>query len=373
MTARVGPRVFDRAVVGLLLAVALVDTWSLASAGDLRGPVWLAGAVQVWTVLLLLVRRQRPFAVAVLSVAVTVGWWLLEGDPPIASAVTLSAAVTAYSLGRFESDRRRAGLGLLVIAVGLSMHLALDSRVNGWGDVAAELPWDLLVLGTWVAGALVRYRHLYAESLRAAGAREERHRITRELHDVVVHGLSVMVVQAEAAGALLETGRTDRARQALGEITSVGRASLEDLRASIANLSGVPLAEGAAGSGLAAVDDLAERVRGAGLRIDVRRVGPARPVSPAVSLAAYRVVQECLTNILRHSTARHANVELAFVDERLRVTVADHGPPLTPHVMGNGVGLSGLTERVRALGGELRSGQSGTGFAVTADVPLATP
>jgi signal transduction histidine kinase len=361
----------DVALAAAVLLLAASDVWSYAGSGDLSRPLWLAGLCLGSVGLLTLLRRHDPFVMTVGMAAVTLGWWALEGDPPIASAVTVGFAVAAYALGRHERRRGLAWTGLGVIVVGLALHLLLDSRVDSWDQVAAELPWDLLVVGMWLLGALLRYRELYDEGVRLAAAREERARIARELHDVAVHGLSMMVVQAEAADVLLEAGEPERARDSLNAISQLGRRSLDDLRASVSTLRGDDEgADRAPAPGLADLDGLVRQVRATGLDVEVATSGTAREVPAAVGLVAYRVVQESLTNALRHSRAGRADVQLDYRSDGLVVTVRDQGPAARAAAITPGSGLRGMAERVRAVGGRLRTTGGGRdGFTVVAELP----
>jgi signal transduction histidine kinase len=366
-----------RSDVAITLAVLLLagsDVWAFSVSGELARPTWIAGLCLVTVAALTILRRSRPFEMTCLMALVTVGWWLVEGDPPIASAVTAGFAVAAYSLGRHEARRVQAWLGLATVLVCLVLHLLLDSRVDSWDQVADELPWDLLIVGMWLVGALLRYRELYAEEVRLVSARAERTRIARELHDVAVHGLSMMVVQAEAADALLETGDTARARRSLLDIQQLGRRSLDDLRSSVSTLRDEDAsAARTPAPGLADLDDLVDRVRATGLEVHVTTTGTRREVPAAVGLTAYRVVQESLTNTVRHSSGRRAAVGLDYAPHGLVVRVCDDGP--AARTGGSpGSGLLGMAERVRAVGGRLTTGGGGTeGFTVVAELPWGRP
>lgn len=354
----------------VVAAVACAEVWTLGS-GELRGPAWVALSVQLVVAALLVWRRERPFVMTCVMTAVTVGWWLVEGDPPISSAVTVAFAVAAYSLGRHERDRRFAWAGLAVVALGLTLHLALDSGVESWEDVGAELPWDLLILGTWAVGALLRYREMYVEGVRRAAVAEERTRVARELHDVVVHGLTVMVVQAEAASALLDGGDTARAARALEAIQSVGRRSLTDLRRSVAVLRGSGEALRAPVPDLAALDELVAEVQRAGITVRLQRTGAVEGIAPAIQLAGYRIVQESLTNTLRHTAATTVDVLVAAVADCLTVRIDDGGPARPKNgTAGGGVGLASMEERVALVGGSLHAAPRGGGFRVEASFPL---
>lgn len=261
---------------------------------------------------------------------------------------------------------------------------SVDRLVNV-GQEVTEL-WLLLVAAYAVGdGMRSRRAHLAAVEQRTADlAREERQRavlavaaerarITRELHDVVAHGISVMVVQAQGASAALDR-HPDRAATALQHVITTGRASLAEMRrllaagrtdaAQDAPLTPLP--------GLGAVPALIDQLRSAGMRIELHVDGAPAAVPAAVDLSAYRIVQEALTNTLKHAgPGAGAVLRLAFEPGRLRVEVSDDGTGLADGADGRGNGLRGIAERVAMLGGELETGPAdGGGFRLRATLPL---
>ncbi len=260
--------------------------------------------------------------------------------------------------------------GVAVGAIGLAVSRDADAA-----DVAVNY---FVFVTAWVAGDTVRSqreRVALVDAQREEEARravaDERVRIARDLHDVVAHHLSVIVVQAEAAQEVLAT-RPDRAGDAMGTVADTARTALGELRLVV----GVLRSDGgrAPQPDLDAVDDLVASVRQAGLEVAVRTEGEPRVVGGVVGVAAYRVVQEALTNVLRHAAAGQAEVALAYGDDALVVTVSDDGrggrmpDPDRP----GGHGLAGMRERVTVLGGSLDAGpRAEGGFAVRARLPLA--
>src|SRR5207302_7713212 len=205
-------------------------------------------------------------------------------------------------------------------------------------------------------------------NIRRAAA-EEQARISRELHDVIAHNVSVMTIQAAAARDVFETDPT-RARAALASIESTGRAALTELRRlpSAVRDGGQP--ELAPQPGLAGLEELVEQVRRAGLEVDLTVQSERPPLPAALDLSAYRIVQEALTNTLKHASARHAWVEVRFQDGRLDVVVRDDGVGAAPNG-DSGRGLVGMRERVHLLGGSLDAGpQPGGGYLVSAQLPV---
>jgi signal transduction histidine kinase len=241
-------------------------------------------------------------------------------------------------------------------------------------------------IGAVLAGDNVRNRRAYlveleeraerAEALRAAEAREavteERTRIARELHDVVAHSVSVMVVQAGAARRIAERDPV-RAAEALGTIERVGRESLEELR----RVLGVLRADGSAGNGTApqpdldGLDGLVARCAEAGLAVDLVVDGPVRPVPPGIGLTAYRIVQESLTNVLKHAGAQAASVTLGYRPDAITIEVGDDGRGAAADSGPAGHGIAGMRERAATCGGSLRAGpRPGGGFRVRAVLPI---
>jgi signal transduction histidine kinase len=242
----------------------------------------------------------------------------------------------------------------------------------------------LLLAATWAVADSARTRRAHLATLQARAddlQREqqqrtalavatERGRITRELHDVVAHGLSVMVVQALGAKAML-TREPERTENALTNIVTTGRASLAEMRQLLGLVRTEPHAELAPQPSLATLPDLVDRVRDGGTPVDFRVTGQPATLPAVIELAAYRIVQEALTNTLKHTPpGTGSTVALAFGPAGLAIRVTDRGDPVPPPPPGNG--LRGITERVHAIGGDLRAGPApGGGFEVWARLPCA--
>jgi signal transduction histidine kinase len=320
-------------------------------------------------------RREQPlWVLAAITVAVTVAALSVPGQPPFASFVAVMVA--CFALGQ-HARLRLAVAGLAVPALPVAVLAALDATAT-----PQELVFPVFYFGAaWGAGRLVRRRQELAR--RMAGlvaaleqqqednarlaAEAERHRIAREVHDTVAHSLGVILIQAEAAQELLERrGRPDRPVEV---IQSTARATLEELRGVLGAMRGD---EPAAQPGLAALDALVERFRRAGVEVSLQVDGVSQ-VPAAVDAAAYRLVQEGLTNVLRHARGAAAAIRVSSNDEGLLVRVRDDGDgsPIDPRLVGSGYGLAGMRERVARLGGELVVGPlEGGGFGVEARLPL---
>jgi signal transduction histidine kinase len=200
----------------------------------------------------------------------------------------------------------------------------------------------------------------------------ERTRIARELHDIVAHNVSVMVVQAEAAEEMLERNKPDRARIPVRKIEETGRAALTDMR----RLVGI-LRDGdvrpvlAPQPGIANLDVLLVKVRESGLPVELEVRGAPVPLPPGIDLSAFRIVQEALTNALKYAGRAHAHVLVRFTPGALELEVRDDGAGGAAARSGGGHGLVGMHERVALFGGELRAGPDPKGgFRVQARLPL---
>jgi signal transduction histidine kinase len=258
----------------------------------------------------------------------------------------------------------------------------LSGQVVGTPD---PIPAVLLLGGSWLVGDNVRARRAYTAELEERAVRlerereeqgvravaEERARISRELHDVVTHHVSVIAVQAGAAG---EEATTDPAREALWLIQQTSRQVLTELRSMLDVLqideAGQELAPQPS---LREVDQLVAQSRTAGLPVELVITGQQRELPAIVDLAAYRIVQEALTNTRSHAGAAHARVELRYSDAALALEVTDDGRVVAGQAGngGGGRGLVGMRERVALVGGELEVGpRPGGGFRVAAVLPL---
>ena len=379
---------------GCLAVVLAINLGGSESVSANRDPDALTVALTVVAVGSIALRRRFPLGVLVVSLACILGLVLVKGTVGVATIALFIAAYTAVAF----SSPRRSRAAISVVVGGLFLTWLLDpvdlSREGGLLNAAAFAGVLLLatnsrarreraeadLLAADQRTALERER-ADAERERAAfAAAEERLRITRELHDVIGHAMSVMVVQAGAAGRLLETSDPARARTAVGEIERTGRAAMAEMRTLLGVLrDGEPEADGVPRTPAPGLDDvgaLVARVADAGLPTSLEVHGVPVTLSTGVGLAAYRVVQEALTNSLKHSGATSASVDLTYGPSGLEVVVSDdgHGTSDDEPVAGAGHGLPGMRERVAAYGGELAVGdRAGGGFRVRASFPVGVP
>jgi signal transduction histidine kinase len=378
------PRVLDALLAGVL-TVALQLQLGLGDAPG-AGPLTVLAGLAL--TLPLAWRRRAPLAVvvaygAVAALQAAFGGGIFDGEPPLVAAL-VTGGVAFYSLGAHADERAAlAGLGLGVLGlwatVVVSDHTDLASYLFSAGLVA---------LSPWLAGRTSHARTLRGEALereREGRARnavsQERQRIARELHDVVAHGLVVMVVQAQGARRILDQD-PERARDALKAIEQTGQTALAEMRHSLGILR-----EDAAQADLAPqptlhdLDALLEEMRRAGLVVDLRIEGERRALAEGIDRSAYRIVQEALTNTIKHAGLVPTQVTVVYGADELRLEIADSGPPTPARARADGNGdaqspaghgLVGMRERVRLYGGELEAaGDSRHGFVVRARIPLA--
>lgn len=350
-------------LLDLALAAALAVLGVAEVAGTSPSPEGFAFAVGLAAPLAL--RRIVPVvaALAVLGVALIDAIGGGEGGEYL--FFTIVVLVALYSLGAYADFQR----GLVALAGCLA--LAWWSVSEGDGGASDFAFAAVVVIAPWIVGRIAGKR---LETIRATQARaeravaEERARIARELHDILAYAVGVMVVQAGAAQEVLE--RDPRAaRSALASIRATGKDALVDLRRmlDLLRVEDAP-ADIEPQPGLGDLEALAERMRGAGMPVDISIEGEARRVPAGVALTVYRVAQEALTNVLKHSGGAAARLRLVYGSERLELEVADEGR--AGAATGDGHGLVGMRERVSVYGGELEAGRAADGgFRVRASMP----
>jgi signal transduction histidine kinase len=297
---------------------------------------------------------------------------------PFTTAATVAGLVAAFLLGNLP-DRTQARAGLVVV-LGAAAILMYNNPGHTTGELVV-VPAMFFV--AWLAGFALRQRAAQAEEAedravraeqeRAVATRiavaEERARIARELHDVVAHAVSVMVLQVGAVRHRLPQSLTED-KEALTDVEKAGRAALAEMRRLLGALHDGEDVERAPQPGLDSLDDLVEQVGKAGLPVRLQVEGDAVPLPRAIDLSAYRIVQEGLTNSLKHANASRADVTVRYGKEDLELLVRDDGVG-TSNADGLGHGLVGIRERVKIYGGEMsaRPGQEG-GFVLNARLPL---
>ncbi len=381
-------------LIALLAIMAMLDVvLGRGSSGAPTTTLWFCLPALAILVLPLFARRWFPFAGPA-------GYWLLAAgisfvDPlliPYPESIFLLGLVAAFLLGNLR-DVRQAGLGLAIV-VGAAATLLYNIPGHSVFQLVF-IPIDFAV--ALVAGLAVRARAeqaevaeshatqaeeqaevaeahaTQAEQERDAATRvavaEERARIARELHDIVAHAVSVMVLQVGAVRHRLDAMAEDR--DALRSVEQAGRGALTEMRRllSVMRRDGDGL-ELAPQPGLDGLDSLVKEIGRAGLPVELHLDGERFPLPPGIDLSAYRIVQEGLTNALKHARASHAEVTVRYAPDEVGIEVRDDGTCVTPSD-GHGHGLIGIRERVKLYGGEMTAGRTnGGGFTLSARLPL---
>ena len=373
------PRAVDIAVAVVLTVGSLITT----AASNHHGPIALLSAAALCATVAW--RRQAP-AVTTLVAVVAITIYEQAGASKSMTLEPLAALLNFYMLGRLPRDgaRRWVDAGLLALAIGAITLSPGNSHVI---DVLGT--WGLFVVLPFAAGRAIASRTALTSELRANAERlereqeerarraaaEERNRIARELHDVVAHSVSVMVIQTQAARRVAGADR-DAAREALRSVEACGREALSELRRMMGTVRhGDTELAGTAAPGLSQLDGLVARARAAGLPVELRVEGERHELSPGVDLVAYRVVQEALTNTIKHAGPARARVILTFGRESLELEITDtgRGPEAADdHDDAGGHGLLGMRERLALFGGELHTGKGRAGgFEVRARIPIS--
>jgi signal transduction histidine kinase len=375
--AREHPVATDRVLTAVLTAVSLAGLWlvSWSKTAHYRAPDAGGVLLTLAIVVPLLWRRQRPGLVLLVSGTALLGYDA-AGYP--SGLAWLACYWAVYSCAVYRR-RRDAFWPLVVWVAEILVHLALPARGGNAGQTA------LIFLGVtafvWLRGDAVRSGLAEAERQRELRARQavadERTRIARELHDVVSQALGVIVMQAGGAGTVPALTERD-AKAVLSTIEQTGRQAFAEMR----RLVGVLRDDGEAAAlvpqpTVGEIPALLARLAGAGLDVDLEIDGIQREVPAGVELSAYRIVQEALTNTLKHAGAGHATVRLVWSQDHLDVEVSDDGPaagftvPQQVRADSGGKGLVGMRERVMLFGGELEAGPSPHGgYRVAARLPL---
>ncbi|MDP1849242.1 MAG: sensor histidine kinase [Solirubrobacteraceae bacterium] len=371
-------RTLDPRIVDGLLALVLTVALQLRLAlGEEPGATPVAVLAGLALTLPLAWRRRAPLAVVLAYAAAAalgdaLGAGIFDGEPPLPPAL-ISGVIAFYALGAHAADRRAlAGLVLGIAGLWTTVIASDHADLASFGFSAG-----LVALSPWLAGRASRARRLRAEALereRDGRARtalsEERQRIARELHDTVAHGLVVMVVQAQGARRILDRD-PERAREALRAIEQTGQTALGEMRRSLGILrEETAQADRAPQPTLHDLEGLLEEMRRAGLLVDLRIEGERRALAEGVDRSAYRIVQEALTNTIKHAGLVPTRVTVSYGADELRLEIADDGPGLADGSSG-GHGLVGMRERVRLYGGELDAhSENSHGFVVRARIPL---
>jgi signal transduction histidine kinase len=382
---RFEPHVVDAALAVGLAVFGLVETWpGYVPRPENCGRVdWIAYLMPMLLALAatlpLALRRRYPVAVLLVNGAAMATWQVRGGESP--SAAFLAFFVAIFSAGAYAADRRRSLLaygGLAAIFLWL------------WWSSGQLDPWLVFMFvfatGIWLAGDALRTRTAeLKEHERRAGelelqrsaalrqaAAEERARIARELHDVIAHNLSVVVIQAGAAQRVLDE-QPEAAREALHQVEASGRVAMTEMRRLLGVLrrgDDEPLT--VPQPGVASLTTLLDDIRVAGLPVMLRTSGEDRTLPPGIDVSVYRIVQEALTNTLRHAGATKATVEIRYLPRAVEIEVVDDGRGAGEARPGGDVGhgLAGMRERAELFDGAFEAGpRPEGGFAVRVRLP----
>ena len=367
----------------LIVAAAVESTLEVVirrDSPDAPNPLWFALPATAIIVLPLLARRRFPFAAPAAVWVLSATLSFVDGRLVVfTTGVYVAGMAASFLLGNL-ANAAQAQRGLAVVIGGAAIIVYNSPNLPTVQVVLVPL---LFALG-WLAGFAVRERAeqaeaaeeraLQAERERDAAMRiavaEERARIARELHDVVAHAVSVMVLQVGAVRHKLPAERSED-REALENVERAGRTALVEMRRLLAALRpDGDDAELAPQPGLDNLDALAEQTGRAGLPVRVQVEGDPFPLPRAIDLSAYRIVQEGLTNALKHSHASEADVTVSYEPDEVRIEVRDDGAGAAPSD-GLGHGLVGIRERVKIYGGEMSAGPADEGgFVLGARLPL---
>ncbi|MFF4034611.1 sensor histidine kinase [Streptomyces sviceus] len=371
-----------------------VSLASETARGESRGTASSLAIVPIVLLLCLVValRRRMPERMLLLAVGLGVAQLALDVETTSADFAFLVIVYTVAATGARWASRLALTIGLCAAPVAQLRWPNAHSGVLG--NVAIMIFQTVPFALAWVLGDSIRTRRAYFAQLEERNARlekereaqakvavaAERARIARELHDVVAHNVSVMVVQADGAAYVLDAA-PDQAKKALETISSTGRQALAEMRRLLGVLRTGEHQEGGEyvpQPDVEQIEDLVEQCRGSGLPVDFKIEGTPRPLPSGVELTAYRIVQEALTNTRKHGGPNAgASVRLVYFDDGLGLLVEDDGKG-APHELyeeggadGAGHGLIGMRERVGMVGGTLDAGpRPGGGFRISALLPL---
>ena len=355
----------DLALAALLAVSAAAGSAVADELGRPSVPLHLPGYVLVVIAALSLsARRSRPL-VTLMTAAVCTGGYLALGYAY--GPIILVLMIAVYSAARHAPLRAAAWCAAATLML-LLAHLLTSDRALGWLGLVPAAAWVV------VPGALgygLHLRHQAGQQARAEAIRQrlddERLRVAQEVHDVVGHGLAAIKMQADIALHVMPR-QPDQAKVALEAISKTSQQALDELRTTLAAVRHVDGDDRAPTASLSRLDDLRRRMADAGVTVRVHTTGERTgALPPAVDLAGYRIVQESLTNVLRHGRCEQADVTVQYAADNVAITVANpvDGTPTN----GDGTGISGMRARVEALGGDFVAGPVAQRFEVRARLP----
>jgi len=377
---RARPSLVDGVLAAGLGVLAQVMVWS----GRVSGPRMAVAALFLLVGFPLIVRRRAPLVPVVLLMTAIAVQSVATSDAAEGAPLLLPALASAYAVAAYGT-RRVALAGLLVAMAGLGVQLAFDPLARTSEQLWSAAVFVLLVAGAWLVGLAVQGRREasalqarteQAEQAQRAAIAAERVRIARELHDMIAHNVSVVVVQSVAAQGVL-ADQPARAREPLSHIERSGRQALTELRRLLDVMRDQDEPDELRGPqpGLAQLGALVDSVRSTGLPVTLQVDGEPPPDSAAVGPSVYRIVQESLTNVLKHAGDARVSVRVSCGAAAVDVVVQDDGPGRGgTGAAPPGYGLAGMRERAALFGGTFTAGNRvGGGFEVRARLPLPQP
>jgi len=367
----------------LIVLVAVESTAEVAIRHEGLRPTWFAAPAMALVVLTLLGRHRFPFAAPAANWLVAVAVSFIDGQLVVTPvSAFISAMIASFLLGNL-SDARRARIGLAIVVCGAAI-VVYNKPGHPRGQVILI---QVLFAIVWCAGLALRERAGHAEAAEQRATRaehereaaaciaaaEERARIARELHDTIAHAVSVMVLQVGAVRHKLPDVHSEH-KNALRDVEQTGRTALTDMRLLLDAMrdSGGYGAELAPQPGLDRLGRLLDEIGRSGLPVRLRVTGDCFPLPGGLNISAYRIIQEGLTNVLKHAQAGEAVVSLGYAPAELTIQVQDNGQGLAlGHGHRPGHGLIGIRERVRLYDGEMStSTPEGGGFLLGVRLPL---
>ncbi|PVE11784.1 sensor histidine kinase [Streptomyces scopuliridis] len=381
-----GSKVMAR-VGGVLYLVVLVLL--VGGAPRASGTVHGVGALLAASLLVGVLRRAPRMALAMTVFGSTAVVVFVPGPVAASTSASYQGQFLPYLavdlvLGFIvATSTRRASI--VAVAISFTVQILLTAGFAHGDNVTVNGVIAFLAMAaSCMVGLLSRERREHTVALRSQEVAEavtaERLRIARELHDMVAHSIGIIAIQAGVGSRVIETQPAE-AREALRAIEATSRETLSGLRRTLVALRQADLGATASGQaplapspGLADIERLAAATADAGVRVDVRRSGEQRPLPTDIDLSAYRIVQEALTNVVRHAGTGHCRVTIGYGDEELSVEVVDDGRGATGNGSAHGFGIVGMRERVGLLHGRLSAGpRPEGGFRVAARLPLPEP
>jgi len=373
-------------VVDWLLTLALSILAFLEAAGGMYpGPVAVAAAVQIAAILPVAYRRLEPVRAIAIGMAVSLPYIAVYGSVNSLASL-LAGLLLIYSVGRHAAGRA------LLAGSAIGLCSVIVQGLGGTFQSPTDWVFALILMGAaLILGIALRVQversiafaiaadraQREQEATAQAAVQEERARIARELHDVVAHNVGLIVLQAGGARSVLATD-PERARAALRQVEETGRQTLTEMRHLVGILRVDEGTERQPLPRLERLPALVDEARAGGLTVDLQIEGRVAELPAGLELAAYRLIQEALTNVRKHAPWSHVQVRLAYEPDRLRMEVTDDGGPsgaaaaTARDASDPGHGLIGMRERVQVYGGRMQTGaMPGGGFRVEATLPLS--